>query len=107
MKELGATHCNIVRVDVDHTTATRMALVLNRAGELGEWNETLVEQLQALKVDGFDLSGLGFDDHEFESLLATLSPDLPAEATGKEYDESVADTVKMQKCPHCGHEFPS
>lgn len=26
---------------------------------------------------------------------------------GKEFDESVADDVRMLKCPHCGEEFPA
>lgn len=32
--------------------------------------------------------------------------ELPADADGKEFDESVADDVKMLTCPKCGHEFP-
>ena len=31
---------------------------------------------------------------------------LPADADGKEFDESCADDVEMTECPKCGHEFP-
>ena len=31
---------------------------------------------------------------------------LPADADGKEFDESCADDVKMTECPKCGEKFP-
>jgi ParB-like chromosome segregation protein Spo0J len=103
MKELGATHCNVVRVDVDNTTATRMAIVLNRAAELGEWNETLAEQLKALKADGLDLAGIGFDDDEFARILATLEP--PQFDPVSADDQSRLDEKNQVTCPECGHAF--
>jgi ParB-like chromosome segregation protein Spo0J len=106
LKKLGARHCNIVRIDVDNFTAGRIALVLNRAGELGEWNSSLADQLKALKDEGFDLNTIGFNDEEFDAVLAATTPELPIEALGTEFDETVADKAKTIKCPHCGHEFP-
>lgn len=103
LKKLGANHCNIVRVDVDAFTAGRIAIVLNRAGELGEWNGSLADQLQALKQEGFDLGTIGFDDEEFAKILADLQP--PKFEPVPEETQSRLDEKKKVQCPECGHEF--
>jgi hypothetical protein len=32
--------------------------------------------------------------------------EMPADADGKEFDESCANDVEMTECPSCGHKFP-
>ena len=53
-----------------------------------------------LKDLDFNLDLLGFDASELADI--TLGKDV----NQPEYNESVADDVKMTTCPKCGHSFP-
>ncbi len=100
--DLGWSHVAAVFVDDDSTTAKAYALADNRTGELSHWDEDrLTEQLRALQGDGYDMSTLGWTDAELGRLVGDQG-----DLTGfKEYDETVADSVKRIECPECGHEW--
>ena len=75
-------------------------IALNKAQ--GDWNiEQLTINLQELKLDDM-LEFTGFDDVEFDTIIR----DAAIPESEKEYDESIANDVKMITCPHCGKEFP-
>lgn len=76
----------------------------NRSGELATWDGLqIADDLEA----GLDLSGL-WDEMELAEILEAAGAELdnPPDVDFKEYDESVADEVKWQECPNCGHKFP-
>ena len=59
--------------------------------------DRLQYELNALKVEGFDLALTGFSEYETENLLQ--------ETEEINLDEFVSDEEKKQKekrCPHCG-----
>ena len=68
----------------------------------GDWDiDQLTINLQELKLDDM-LEFTGFDDVEFDTIIR----DAAIPESEKEYDESIANDVKMITCPHCGKEFP-
>lgn len=59
--------------------------------------DRLQYELNALKVEGFDLSLTGFSDYEIENLLEeTEEIDLDNYVTDEE------KKPKEKRCPHCG-----
>jgi ParB-like chromosome segregation protein Spo0J len=70
--QLGWTHIDIVRTDLEGFNAAAYALADNRTSELGAWNDDVLgSQLLALQTDGFDLAAIGFDAGD------DFKPDLP------------------------------
>lgn len=71
MRALGWTECDIVEVDEGHVRSAALGLILNRSAETAEWNyEGLGDTIRALQAEDFDISVLGWQDHELEPLLA-------------------------------------
>jgi DNA modification methylase len=74
MRALGWTEADIVEVDVDDTTATALAIALNRSAETATWDVAALTQiLDALKTE-FPMEELGFDQKALDDLLADLAP---------------------------------
>lgn len=74
MKALGWTHADVVRLELDATQASALAIALNRTGELAAWDyEGLAGLLRGLSEDGFDLNSIGWSEHELGPLLAGFS----------------------------------
>jgi hypothetical protein len=92
----GETLVAVRRTGLSPEAKTRLALFDNRVAELADWSP---EVLEALKAEG--LTGGMFTDDEMAGLT-----NAPPDVEFKEYDESIADDVKMLMCPHCGGEFP-
>jgi len=65
-------------------------------------DELLALELKGLQEQDFDLSLIGFDVEELESLLGEISFD-----PGSEEDQGQLDELdpKYIDCPHCGKEF--
>jgi len=79
--------------DWDSDQVKAFALADNRTAELAEWNdEVLLEQLFDLKVSGFDVSVMGFDDVAFEPNLFE-----PVDDT----ENPRLDQRSRQECPNC------
>ncbi len=80
----------------------------NKIAEKSDWvYGKLDASIANLKVFGFDVSLTGFGNDELEGFnnsLSGLDEVIPEEEP--EFDEDVADSVEMIKCPECGHEFP-
>lgn len=76
----------------------------NQATIEGDWNNALLAEVlsDVRKKDKELLDATGFDENKLKALLAQIT--LPDEFP--EYDEDIADDVKMATCPHCGQEFP-
>ena len=73
---LGLTEVPVVRLDVDDSRATEIALADNRLGELAEWDDAgLAALLSELDDDGIDLDVLGWADDELDALLASAGGD--------------------------------
>lgn len=110
MQELGFTHVEVRPLDVDATTAAMLSLALNQTAKHSHFDfESVAAQLKGFKVDGQDISMLGWSDFELDGLMkgkASESTNVDSKADGKEYDETIADEVKYCKCPQCGHEWP-
>lgn len=91
MTALGWTEADCVVLDVDDTQARRMAIALNRSGELAEWDFTiLATHLDALGADdGFDPGDLGFSDKEYMQLIAEFGSASPEDTDPGEQPSDV------------------
>src|SRR5215510_15041440 len=70
--EDGQTHADVVLLDVDNLTATKLAIALNRSAKTSVFDqEALVQTIQALlETDpDFNTESIGFSDEEFRALL--------------------------------------
>ena len=107
-KALGWDKIAIVRTSLKGSEATAYAITDNRSAEQAEWdNVALAESLRSLQSEDFDLDAVGFTAEEIDGLCEVIgSGILPADADGKEYDESVEDEVEFNECPSCGHRYP-
>lgn len=71
LQKLGESLVKVWRVDVDDGEADELAVILNRAGELSEWDEeALAGRLgELVEVGDLTLEGLGFSEAELERLI--------------------------------------
>src|SRR6185312_4003663 len=70
MRALGWSRCHVVAVDADEVTCARLALVLNRSGELATWDyEALATVLKGIDGEGAPITDLGWEPFELEPLL--------------------------------------
>lgn len=71
LKDLGYKKVKAVLLDVDNTEARKLSIVLNRSGELAEWNEAnLAKHLEELSSDSnFNSLDLGFSMEDMEELV--------------------------------------
>jgi hypothetical protein len=92
---LGWDKIQVVKTALAGSEATAYAIADNRTAELAEWNyEELGAVIRSLQAEDFDLSVLGFADHELEPLLAAdWSPQavgaLPGTGGAAESDHAV------------------
>jgi hypothetical protein len=71
MKSLGYTECDIVEFDGSPIQAAALGITLNHSAELASWDfEALGDTIRALQDEEFDISVLGWQDHELEPILA-------------------------------------
>ena len=84
------------------------ALADNRTSSLAEWNLPQLEKIVAELEDipDLELEDVGFALDELEQITGNNGNISLSDVEFKEYDESIADDVKMIECPHCGKEFP-
>lgn len=77
MREMGWTHADVVRVDFEDTTATALAIALNRTAELASWdNEALQSVLRTFDDDL--MNAAGFELPEVDALVGwDIKPDDP------------------------------
>lgn len=95
----------VKRGDWTPTEATAYSIGDNHIGDLATDDpEALAAVLATLHEEEFDLAAIGYSEEEY--LEAVGEGALPADADGKEYDESVADEVEYIECPECHHRWP-
>lgn len=69
-KELGWDRIKIVRSELIGVDKKAYAIADNRTGELAEWNDQALEEaLRSLAEEDFDISAIGFNDEELESMI--------------------------------------
>ena len=103
----------------DDPEAIAYMLADNKLPENSYWNYGKLDtNFNDLKVAGFDVELSGFDNVELKEVDGKLNyihdnildnnsyVDEEIPESEPEFDESIADTVEMIKCPECGHEFP-
>jgi ParB-like chromosome segregation protein Spo0J len=95
-RALGWETVNVVRTPLTGSEATAYAIADNRTAELAEWAyEDLGNVIRSLQAEDFDISVLGFVDHELEPILAAnWSPLALEELPGEQ------DTGTEQAKPH-------
>lgn len=99
----GRTVIAVRRTGLTKKQKAELAIADNRTAELAEWD---VPVLTGLAEDvGLDLADVEFTPDEISKMGGEFL--MPDGAAGQEYDESVADGVKMCTCPKCQHEFPA
>jgi len=102
-KKAGIEQVPVVRLPLAGKDAELYVIADNKTQELTEWDwSKLGDLFGELDTGDIDLTLSGFDTEEIEGLMTGLD-ESPKE---KEYDESIADDVKMAKCPKCEYEFP-
>ncbi len=70
MRRLGHKEAWVAEVDVDDTKAKRLALTLNRTGELAGWDDKMLASLMSDLEKAGDLDNLGWNDVELDKILA-------------------------------------
>lgn len=78
MREMGMDEAECWVIDADELEIKRLAITLNKTGELASWNEdVLASQLSDLNamIPDFDLEDLGFDSSILDSLVEEQSSD--------------------------------
>ena len=70
MRRLGHKEAWVAEVDVDDTIAKRLALALNRTGELAGWDDKVLASLMADLEKADDVLNLGWNDVELDKILA-------------------------------------
>lgn len=69
-QKMGCAEVPVHVADLPPAKVRALRLADNKTGELAEWDNLLLgAELDALKADGFDLSGLGFEKSELAALL--------------------------------------
>lgn len=71
MRAMGWTECEVVELDIDATQATRLAIALNRTGELAQWDDEILAKLLQT-IPETDLQEVGFSAGDLQSLIAKL-----------------------------------
>jgi ParB-like chromosome segregation protein Spo0J len=95
--QIGWTHVDVVRTDLQGAEATAYAIADNRTSELASWDqEALANVLGSLE----DLEGVGFTQDELTTLLAKVRPEAPEGFP--QYDEGLPTTYG---CPRCGYRW--
>jgi ParB-like chromosome segregation protein Spo0J len=80
--------------------ATAFAIADNRTAELAEWDDDqLVQALESLVEDNFDIEIVGFSQQDLDALGADAEP------TPGDPDPSPDGTPFVRECPNCGHEW--
>jgi hypothetical protein len=99
------TDLDLLGNDGARERARLLALADNRVSEVNYSAD--VEQLLAHQASGLDISAL-YNAEETEKMLADLAAQdgIAPDVAFKEYDESIAETVKYHECPQCGHKWP-
>lgn len=85
-RELGWSHIAVVFVDYDNATALRYAIADNRIGEMGEWDEDVLNQLaKSMKDDDADLFNALDLDRITRALEEPAAEAAPAQAVPIQY----------------------
>lgn len=102
MLELGWTHATVTRVPFGSAEEARaFALADNKTSELAQWNTpVLLETLEQLALDGWDLDGLGFEPHDMAAFTSREQKEAPPEFPS--FDE---DVETEYCCPQCAYEW--
>jgi len=101
LRQLNIKEVQAVIVDLDDVHERALNIALNKIN--GEWDLPLLKDL-LLEIDTgeIDTEITGFDMSEIEELMNQFY--IPEDEP--EFDETIANNLKMAKCPQCGYEFP-
>ena len=70
MRRLGHKEAWVAEVDVDDTKDKRLALALNRTGELAGWDDNVLSAMMNDLEKAGDMENLGWSDVELDKILA-------------------------------------
>jgi len=80
-KRLGLDRVPVRWMNLDPVEAHLLNLADNKLTELGEWDNALLSEILGdAKIDGVDITGLGWDDDALAALLSTAT-ELPPDET--------------------------
>lgn len=100
MRELGWAEADVAEVDLCDMKAACLGVVLNRSGELAEWDKEALEAvLREVQTANEELNKALDDLAAAEGIVA---PDFEP---GGEGEQGQIDEKVKAKCPRCGHEF--
>ena len=106
LEDIGETEAEVSVVDLDLEMEKVLNLQLNK--NTGDWdNVKLKDLLESLDTGFLEAMGKSMDLTGFgQQAMADLMSQFHVPSGEKEFDESVANDVKMTTCPKCGHEYP-
>lgn len=99
-KQLGLKKVPVRWMDLDPTEAHLLALADNKITEIGEWDDVLVREiLEAAKLEGADIEGLGWSETDLSALLSASN------GQGEELTaESKLGALEFRVVVECGDE---
>ena len=102
-KAAGLTEVPVVYLDMDDTTAKAYNIADNRLAEEADWDfGPLSDLLAELKEDKFDLSLVGFDEHELDHLLNWEPPEAEMGSLADLSDIGEKDVERLTLIVHIG-----
>jgi len=72
MRRIGISKAWVAEVDVDDSKAKRLALTLNRTGELAGWDDKILGKLLGELESVGDMDNLGWNDVELDKILSDV-----------------------------------
>ena len=88
----------VLVLDVTAKESNKLLPVIDPLAAMAEVDEVKLAEL---------LAEIETECDALQDMLDELGPEeLPADADGKEIDETIEDSVVMTECPKCHHEFP-
>lgn len=99
-RQLGWTHVDVVRTELDGKAAAAFAVADNRTGELSEWNvQELGAILSEMRNEGDEI--VGWNDRELDRFLSSIAPPEAPAAFG-----TVDETLETHyECPRCKYQW--
>jgi ParB-like chromosome segregation protein Spo0J len=78
MRDLGWEECDVVEIAADDTTCARIAIALNRTGEIAEWDTEALGQLLTTLSHVDQLDGTGFSHTDLDEILNSIKDERDA-----------------------------
>ena len=105
LRSMGVQEVDVMEVDCDDMTATRLGIVLNRSAELAGWDDPVLNaHIAALAAKGIAPELVGFSKPEADELAAAVAKAAAGPDSPGEFDVVDPDAPAAYQCPRCQYQ---